>query len=215
MTATPPRTLRADAERNRRLLLDAAAEAFAQSGLDVSVAEIARRAGVGHGTAFRRFPTKDLLVLAVIADRLETLRGVAQAQLDGEPDPWRGIAGFVEAAVQLHVADRGLFDAVVHERLPLDGLLEHKRNVLDVVGQLLARAQAAGVVRSDVTAMDVPVLVQCASQAGCQYRELEPELWRRYVALLLDSLRPEGARPLPVAAPTIDDVDQAGCPGGR
>src|SRR6478672_1972093 len=108
---TETRPLRADAERNRKRLLDAAAEVFAEQGLEASTAEIARRAGVGQGTVFRRFPTKDDLVAAIVVDRLGEITETAAALLAGSPPGGRVLAFMTELA-QIHVRDHGLVEAV-------------------------------------------------------------------------------------------------------
>src|SRR3954462_3398719 len=99
--------LRADAERNRQRILDAAGELFARKGLCVGLDEIARHAGVGVGTAYRRFANKDELVDALFQDRVDELAAVAGRALEHD-DAWEGLKGFLEAAVELHVANRAL-----------------------------------------------------------------------------------------------------------
>ena len=101
--------LRADAQRNLTRVLDAATEAFAEHGPDVSVDEIARRAGVGHATVFRRFPTKEALVAAVVENHVADLLALARAALD-EDDPGAAFTGFVWQAAELHASRRGLFE---------------------------------------------------------------------------------------------------------
>src|ERR671916_3302636 len=103
--------LRADAERNRQRLLAAAKELFAVRGLDVTLDEVARHAGVGTGTAYRRGPNKDALIDALMVDRIGELAAIARECLE-EPDPWRGISGFFERALALQAADRGLKDVL-------------------------------------------------------------------------------------------------------
>src|SRR5690349_18328147 len=97
--------LRADAERNRRRLLDAAAELFAAKGLSVGLDEIARHAGVGVGTAYRRFPDKAELIQALFDDRVAQLLALAEAGLADE-DPWRGFVGFLDGATELQANNR-------------------------------------------------------------------------------------------------------------
>ncbi|MFP5380306.1 MAG: TetR/AcrR family transcriptional regulator, partial [Vicinamibacteria bacterium] len=111
MGTSPTKPLRADAERNRRHILEAAAAAFADGGLDVPVAEIARRAGVGAGTLFRRFPTKDDLVIAIVEQRIDDIAARFEEAL-ADPDPWAGFAECMEAAVAMQVRDRGVLEAV-------------------------------------------------------------------------------------------------------
>src|ERR1700754_2230621 len=99
--------LRADAERNRQRLLGAAKELFAERGVEVTLDEIARHAGVGTGTAYRRFPNKDALIEALMADRIGESGAIAQECLE-DPDPWRAFAVFFERSLALMAADRGL-----------------------------------------------------------------------------------------------------------
>jgi AcrR family transcriptional regulator len=161
-------TLRADAQRNLDRLLDVAGECFAERGLDVSVDEIARQAGVGHGTVFRNFPSKDALVVAVLNQRMSELANVARAAL-AEQDAWEGFAGFFR-----HIA------AVYAENLALIGGLERcagsaeKGELGRAVEELVQRGQRAGVLRPDVTAEDVLMLVPTAA---------------RYPEIVLDGLR--------------------------
>lgn len=159
-------TLRADAQRNLDRLLDAAAECFAEQGCDVSVDEIARRAGVGHGTVFRRFPTKDALLEAVIGERLAELTGLA-AEVRGEPG---GFERFVRYAAEMYGRDRALIEGVARCRNTAQ--VEALRAAVQT---LVRQAQAAGELRRDVTADDVLRLVPTAST---------------YPDVILDGLRP-------------------------
>lgn len=151
-------TLRADAQRNLDRLLDVAGECFAEQGLDVSVDEIARRAGVGHGTVFRNFPSKDALVVAVLNQRIRELADLARAALD-EDDAWEGFAGFFRHIAALYAENRALIGGF--ERCagsPEKGELGRS------VEKLVQRAQRAGALRRDVTAEDVMMLVPTAAR---------------------------------------------------
>jgi AcrR family transcriptional regulator len=201
-----PRPLRADAERNRRLLLDAAAEAFAEGGFDVSVAEIARRAGVGQGTVFRRFPTKDDLVAAVVADRLTEFALAAEAA--AEKEPWAALAGFVEEFLVRHLHDRALFESLEARAMSHDAVRDAQLRVLAAVETLVVRARDAGVVRDDLEAVDVPLLVLGVAHVAAPFVAVAPDTWRRYLAFMLDGLRP-GAPPLPVRALSFAEIDRA------
>ena len=195
--------MRADAERNRVRLLDAAAEAFAESGLEVSVAEIARRAGVGQATVFRRFPAKADLVAAVLRDRLATLQGHAEAALR-DPDPWEGLRAFMVEGAAMKARDRGFFEEAAAGAALEDPDVRSAHTAIGaLVARLLERAQAAGAVRGDLTPQDVHALVGGAVQAGEPWRAEAPELWRRYLDVILAGLRPAAALgPLPLPAPT-------------
>ena len=161
-------TLRADAQRNLDRLLDVAGECFAEQGLDVSVDEIARRAGVGHGTVFRNFPTKDALVEAVLNQRMHELADAAHAALDA-PDAWAGFAGFFRYVAALYADNLALVEGL--ERCA--GSPE-KVDLSAAVEQLVKRAQRAGVLRRDISAEDVMMLVPTAA---------------RYPEIVLDGLR--------------------------
>jgi AcrR family transcriptional regulator len=150
-------TLRADAQRNLDRLLGAAAECFAEQGVDCSVDEIARRAGVGHGTVFRRFPTKDALLAAVLAVHLAEFAAAAEAACD-EPDAGAAFDHFVRGMAGAYARNRALIEAMKRcEQAPeVDALMEG-------VGRLLRRAQEAGAVRRDVGAEDLLALIPTAS----------------------------------------------------
>ncbi|MPQ97561.1 TetR family transcriptional regulator [Modestobacter sp. I12A-02628] len=199
------RPLRADAERNRRRVLAVAMDVFAERGLDAGFDEIARRAGVGVGTVYRRFPRREDLVVALFEDRLQAVIGIGQAAaLD--PDPWTGLLGFVTGMVELQVSDRGLRE-VISQTAPLPSAFrESIDRVHAVAGDLLERAQRAGVVRSDVAVSDLVALTgMLTAVAGPDV----PELWRRYAALVAAGLRADGAprAPLPLAPPDPDELD--------
>ena len=200
--------LRADALRNRRRILEAAAEAFSEGGLDVGVAEIARRAGVGAGTLFRRFPTKEDLIFAIIEERSGELVEAGREALE-EPDPALALRRFMFAGVEKHVRDQGFFDAVVSRVNKEERLREHRDQIVDIAGQLLRRAQDAGAARDDIAPEDLPLLMCATASAISPLHGAMPDLWRRYAGLVLDGLKPEGASPLEHVAPTLADFDAA------
>jgi AcrR family transcriptional regulator len=162
-------TLRADAQRNLDRLLGAAAECFAEQGVECSIDEIARRAGVGHGTVFRRFPTKEALLAAVLAARMGELAAGAELAC-AEPDPGNAFDEFVRGMADAYGRDRALVEAGKRcELMPEAGAL------LGAVARLLQRAQDAGAVRVDVGVEDVLALIPAASN---------------YPEIVLDGLRP-------------------------
>src|SRR5207244_6862512 len=132
---------RADAARNRTRILDAARSAFAEVGLDVGVEEIARRAGVGKGTLYRRFPTKEALVRAIFEDLLEDVERLAE-EVAAEPDAWDALVRFLGEAVRRQASNQGFLD-VVAQRLGAAALTpEQRRRFLAAIAQPLRRAQA-------------------------------------------------------------------------
>ena len=162
-------TLRADAQRNLDRLLEAAGECFAEQGVDASIDEIARRAGVGHGTVFRRFPTKDALLAAVLATQMAALAAAAEAACD-EPDAGEAFDRVVRGMAEAYARNRSLAESMKRcEATPeVDALV-------GAIGLLLQHAQDAGAVRTDVDAMDVLSLIPTAAA---------------YPQIVLDGLRP-------------------------
>jgi AcrR family transcriptional regulator len=195
-----PAPLRADAERNRQRLLAAATELFAARGLEVTLDEIARHAGVGTGTAYRRFPNKDALIEALMVERIEELGAIARDCL-AEPDPWRGLAGYFERALAMQVADRGLRDVLFSPGRGRERVAHARRAIAPVVTQLVGRAVAAGAVRDGISTSDVPVINFMLHTVVDLSRDVEPELYKRYLEIVLDGLRPrDDTAPLPVEA---------------
>jgi AcrR family transcriptional regulator len=193
------RPLRADAARNRQLLLTAAADMFAERGLEASVADIARRAGVGKGTVFRHFATKDDLLAAIVIDRIDTLTAVGQRLLDAA-DPGAALLEFLSVAA----AQRQQLDlSFLQEAGELsDDVIAVRAQLFHTVDQLVDRARDHGAIRADVTGTDV-ILLMCAPNYVAGYaRDAAPDLWQRYLAIIFDGLRPQGAHPLPHPPPT-------------
>ena len=169
--------LRADARRNLELVLDAAEQVFGASGPDASIDEIARLAGVGHGTVFRRFPTKDDLMFAVIERHVEELCRLARQALAAD-DPGQAFFDFVWRVAELNMSTPGLHRCVVH-----CGSKPGAAELEKLADRVVARAQRARALRRDVKAEDVRVLVRSAltnAPAG---------QWRRYLGVVLDGLR--------------------------
>lgn len=169
--------LRADARRNLERVLDAATEAFAASGPDASIDEIARAAGVGHGTVFRRFPTKDDLMYAVIERHVAQMCAIAEEALSSD-DPGQAFFDFVHQVAELAMSTPGLHKCVVH-------CGEKPRGAeLDELGQkVVARAQRARALRRDLTPAEVGPLIRAALMAA------PPGQWRLYLEVVLDGLR--------------------------
>jgi len=169
--------LRADARRNLERVLDAATEVFAASGPDASIDEIARLAGVGHGTVFRRFPTKDDLMYAVIERHVAQLCEMAEEALAAD-DPGEAFFDFAWRAAEVGMTTPGLHKCVVHcgEK---PGAAQ-----LDELGRkLVARAQRAGALRRDLKPSEVSPLIRAALLAA------PPGQWRPYLDVVLDGLR--------------------------
>jgi len=194
----PLRPLRADAARNRARILDAARTAFAEAGLDVGVEEIARRAGVGKGTLYRRFPTKEALVRAIFEDLLDDLEEVV-ADVASEPDAVVAFTRFIDVSARRQATNQGFLD-VVAQRLGAAMLTaEQRRRFLGSIARPLRRAQEAGGVRADLEPEDVVMIFRMlgATTRPAPDGTSMDEHWPRYIGLIADALRPSAATPLP------------------
>jgi AcrR family transcriptional regulator len=196
---TPPaKTLRADAARNRELLLAAAEEEFGAQGLDVSVADITGRAGVAKGTFFRHFATKDDLIAAVVSRHAAVLIDAGERLRDVD-DPGDALFEFLTVAAaqrQQHDVSFLLRAGATDERV-----VAVRDRLYATIGVLVDRALASGALRSDVSATDVILLMCAPSHVVEHVSDPAPDLWRRYLAIIFDGLRPEGAHPLPEEGP--------------
>jgi AcrR family transcriptional regulator len=180
------RPVRADAARNRARVLEVAYETFAADGLSVPIDEIARRAGVGAGTVYRHFPTKEALFRAVIADRLRRIIDAGRALLHSE-QPGQALFVFLQSMVlQWGAADRGLVEALAGVGIEIDSAVpDAEEEFMSLLGDLLRAAQQAGTARSDVGVPEVKALL-----VGCQaMQSYNAELAERVTDVALDGLR--------------------------
>ncbi|PXX58172.1 TetR family transcriptional regulator [Nocardia tenerifensis] len=178
--------LRRDAARNREKLLREAADVFTAQGLDGSLEEIARRAGVSIGTLYNHFPHRDALIEALLPPRLAAMDEFA-ARAAAEPDPWTAFSGFLEQLLEQMTADRGLLEAFTRDHPAAAQLTEACHRGLSHLSTLLDRARRAGAVRADATDDDVVHLVWALSLLG---EATGSPAWRRSLELVLDGLRP-------------------------
>ncbi len=188
-SAVAARPQRADALRNRARILEAAEVVFAAEGIEVPVDVIAEKAGVGVGTLYRHFPTKEKLCEAILLDRLSALTVDAQSLADAE-DPAAAFFGFLAHIVEEGAAKRDLMAAVMGAGVEFDlAAAEVKDGLRDAVGVLLQRAQSVGAVRPDVTAATVVSLVGATCQAAA-HTDLTPAC--DLLGIVCDGLRPQG-----------------------
>ena len=184
--AAPDRPVRADAARNRARVLEVAYETFAVDGLSVPIDEIARRAGVGAGTVYRHFPTKEALFQAVITDRMRHIIADGNALLESQL-PGEALYTFMRSMVlQWGAADRGLVEALAGVGIDVnDAVPEAEAEFMRLLADLLGAAQRAGTARQDVTVPEVKTLM-----VGCQAMQgYNAELADRVTELALDGLR--------------------------
>jgi AcrR family transcriptional regulator len=174
---------------------------FNERGLEVSLDEIARHAGVGVGTVYRRFRTKEELVEALFMDRLDTIAAIADDALNA-PDPWDGLVSFMERMAEIMAGDLGLRQILMFATYGRDLVTIARQRNAPLVERLVERAQAAGQLRTDLRQTDIIFIVFMLTDATQLATGVNPAIWRRYLTLILDGMRParDGATPLPVPA---------------
>jgi AcrR family transcriptional regulator len=198
-----PVTERRDVTRNRARLLAAADELIAARGEDATIESIARRAGLGVGTAYRHFASKQALLQALFATRIDRILELADEAARIE-DAGAALEFFLREATAMQAGDRGLRDAIsVSEGF--EALSGQRQRLAAAVNALVGRARAAGAVRPDFEGTDVPVIFTIV---GAVADDSGGDLWRRYLEMILDGIRPltMPRRPLPVDAPTPEQV---------
>jgi AcrR family transcriptional regulator len=210
MAERPARALRADAAQNRERILAAAAELFAQRGLQVSLNEIAHHAGVGVGTVYRRFANKEEVIEALFEQRLSDVADVAQQALE-DPDAWGGLVTFISRAMHMQFGDVGL-NQIMNDRSLGDARVREVRDrIAPIITGLVAKAKQQGVVRPDFDQSDI-IFIEVALSAVMQAsREVSPDLYQRYLTMFLDGVTTaRGAfTPLPVLPLTPHETHAA------
>jgi AcrR family transcriptional regulator len=207
MAAAEPRE-RKDVVRNRQRILDAAKALFAERGLSVTLHDIARHAGVGVGTIYRHYPDKAVLIDLLFEEQLEGMADLARQALE-DPDPWHAVVWFHEQSLELQSRDKGLRELLLGMPDAPELAVRFREKLHPLAGQIIERAQAAGVVRHDCETQDFGVVVLMVGAVIDAASELSPELWRRYLTIALQGLRPASPPgPLPVPAVSPEQMEQ-------
>ena len=183
----PAGRTRADAVRNRARVIAAAAEVFAEKGDAAVVPEIAARAGVGKGTVYRCFPTKNLLVAAVATERVRWFEREARAAA-ADADPWAAFAAFMARVADAHCRDRGMV-ASMSQGIEEPELLEARAAAHDAVRELMDRAIAQGAMRPDADPADLKILLGGIARSLAAAQESDVGVWRRSAQLIVDAFR--------------------------
>jgi AcrR family transcriptional regulator len=188
--------LRCDAQRNRALIVVAAHEVFAERGLDAPMSAIARRAGVGIATLFRRFPTRDDLITATFAAPMSDYVCAIEAAA-ADPDPWQGFCGYLERVCAMQARDRGLTD-VLTRTFPNDERFEADRaRAFRAFADLIERAKASGMLRLDFVPEDLVMILMANAGVVSAIGEAARQASPRLVAYFLQACAVDAARPLP------------------
>jgi AcrR family transcriptional regulator len=179
--------LRRDAQRNRHRVMDAAREVFRERGLSVSMADVAQRAGVGVGTVYRRFGSKDELIAALFDTQIDDVAELADEALRAD-DPWAGLSRFFLGVNQTLAASRGLRQLVLGQA----GIPVRQESVFTRlhprISKLVARAQHSGQLCEDLDPNDFPLLLTAVQAVADLTSETNPQAWRRVAELLLRSM---------------------------
>jgi AcrR family transcriptional regulator len=208
MTETERRQ-RADALRNRAALLEAASACFGEKGLDVGVGEIAQRAGVGRGTLFRNFPAKEDLIAAIVVERMReaVLAGRELLAASENPD---AVFVFIDDIVGRQQLERALFESVADEMMANADIRQGQADVVGVLDELLERAKQGGVVRPEIGAFDVLMMIKGVCAAAAAIGEVRPDTLERHLDLVRAAIStPEHAPALRGSAPTLADLERA------
>lgn len=197
------RPLRRDAALNREKILLAAREVFGRHGLRVTLDDVARHAGVGVGTVYRRFPDKETLVRALFEQDLGMRQASAERAL-AHPDPWEGFVDFLMEMGADLAENRGLQEVIMlgsHSSEPMETM---RGGMLPFLEALIQRAQESGDLRAEITPSDIPVVVQMLSSASQFTQGKRPDVWRRYFEIILNGIR---QRPdnLPLTTPSLSN----------
>jgi AcrR family transcriptional regulator len=215
MPDMPIRSLRKDAALNRERLLMAASELFAEHGLGITLNDIAHHAGVGVGTAYRRFANKEEVIDALFEQRLQDVAAVAAEALD-DPDAWRGLVMFLQRSLGMQFGDRGLNQIMSNSALGDARVADARDRIAPLMTTLVNRAKQQGVIRPDFDQTDLVFMQVALSAVMDSTRAVAPDIYQRCLTMLLDGIRTDRAAftPFPTAALSADQTHIA-MTGGR
>jgi AcrR family transcriptional regulator len=182
-----PRPLRADARRNRERIVTAARAVFSEQGREAQMDDVARRAGVGVGTVYRHFPTKDALIEGLVTAKFERLELWAQEALEVE-DPWAAFEQMMWRSAEQMARDRTLFQVLSAEPELVERIANARVGLTVAMAEVMRRAQAAGALRADIRVEDIgPVM--CGVGGAMQMCMTTGGDWKRFFGFVIDGLR--------------------------
>jgi AcrR family transcriptional regulator len=186
LTAPDQRTLRADARRNRERIMSAGRELFASEGPQAQMDEIAAHAGVGIGTVYRHFPTKEALLTAMVRERFQAFAEIAKLAEKIE-DPRTALESVILTSAEAVEGDSGFQLAMMgSNELEWEGIQEDKAALAEVVSRIISRASAAGVVRDTFTFDDFAMMM-CGITSTMYFKPGSAD-WRRHVEIILNGV---------------------------
>lgn len=197
------RRLRKDAERNRQRVMEAARELFALRGLEATLNEVAHHAGLGVGTVYRRFPTKEDLFEAIFEDGMNRLTDMAESALR-HTNSWHGFEWFVMQLCEMTATDRGMREVAFCKTCGGKRVDAARDRLVPALSKLVERAQNDGYLRPEVSSTDMPILGLLAGTVSEYAGHVDADLWRRYAAILLEGMRCRDDRQ-PIEVNALDD----------
>ncbi|MFI7002425.1 TetR/AcrR family transcriptional regulator [Nocardia sp. NPDC050175] len=214
---SPPRRLRADAARNQQRIIAAARELFADHGLEITLDDVAERAGVGVGTVYRRFANKKELITEVFEQSISEFAEAADAAYK-HADPWFGLVEFFEYACRHMAKNRGFSEVMLELEDDVDRFVVVRDRIKPTVMAIVDRARDAGVLAPGIEPSDFFALIHMVDGIAEFARPVNPDVWQRYMAIVLNGVRADGTPPQQLLLPPLNDseVEQAkGACAGR
>jgi AcrR family transcriptional regulator len=202
-----PRPLRADAEQNRERIVEAAQALFAEHGIAVTMEEVARRAGVGVATLYRRYPTRADLLAGAFENKMWMFADGAQRALK-DPDPWHGFCRFVTSLCAMQSSDRGFNDVLTMTFPKVTGFESARNEAYTAVAALIARAQESGALRKDFVPEDLIILLMANAGVVAAAGKAAPRSAPRLIGYLLEAFAAPGGAALP-PAPSYRQITKA------
>ncbi|KAF0846463.1 TetR/AcrR family transcriptional regulator [Nocardia caishijiensis] len=218
-TAAAPRRLRADAARNQQRIVAAARELFAEHGLEITLDDVAERAGVGVGTVYRRFANKRALIVEVFEQHMVDFADAADAA-QHNPDAWLALVEFFEYACKHLATNRGFGEVVLELEEDPARFAEMRERIRPSVAAIVDRARDTGAVHPDITTTDFFALIHMVNSFIEFAAPVNPDVWQRYMAVALNGVRTDAVPRQPLLAPPLTDAEveqakAAGCLGRR
>ncbi|WP_067687541.1 TetR/AcrR family transcriptional regulator [Nocardia jejuensis] len=209
-TAPPPRRLRADAARNQQRIIAAARELFADRGLEVTLDDVAERAGVGVGTVYRRFANKQELILEVFDQMVTELAQAVETALH-HPDPWQGLVDLFEYSCMHMAGNRGFGEVILEMHDSMDRFVCMRERVQPGMQAVINRAKDVGALQPDIENGDFFAMVNMVDAVAGFARPVNTTVWRRYMTLILNGVRGDGVARMPLTEPALteQEVEQA------